>query len=193
MHRCRSILAGSLIAILATATAANADTFGATGSEQTYTVPSGVTWVRVTATGAQGGAANGATCFGGRGSHVATTIAVSPGDLLYVNVGGAGDSHPRGAAAGAAGGFNGGGDGGVAQPGGSSGATQAGGGGGGATDLRTIDRSQTGTLESRIVVAGGGGGGGATTDCTGGEGGATPGPGVSSSSAVGGAAGGADR
>jgi hypothetical protein len=73
------------------------------------------------------------------------TITVTPGEPLYVEVGGAG-SVPQG-------GFNGGGNGGdlgyISEA-----------GGGGASDVRTISRGQSGSLASRLIVAGGGGGSG---------------------------------
>ena len=102
--------------------------FAYSGEAETLVVPSGVTEVRVTATGAQG-------YNGGLGGTVTATIPVTPGEPLTVFVGGQGGTAPSSDA-----GFNGGG-------GGS-------GGGGGASDVR---RGGTG-LGDRIVVAGGGGG-----------------------------------
>lgn len=134
-------------------------TFTAVGTA-TFTVPAGVTQLNVTAFGARGG--NGANfgtgdgAVGAAGARVTTTMAVTPGEVLDIVVGG------RGADAvvsvGGSGGFNGGGNGATTL----SGVTEGGGGGGGASDLR-----RGGT---RLVVAGGGGGGGGFP--TGGPGGA---------------------
>jgi hypothetical protein len=109
--------------------------FNFTGAVQTFTVPPGVTQVAIKTWGAQGGAnwVNN-TNFGG---YVKGTVSVTPGQTLYVYVGGQPTT--------TAGGFNGGGAG-----------DGAGKGGGGGTDVRTISND----LNSRLVVAGGGGGAG---------------------------------
>lgn len=125
--------------------------FAYTGAEQTFTVPSGVDSVQVDALGAAGGAGD-QTAPGGIGGAAAAPVSVSPGELLYIEVGGVGNR----AASRGAGGWNGGGD----------GADAVGGGGGGASDVRTIScRSgcpgSSASLDSRLVVAAGGGGGGA--------------------------------
>lgn len=142
MHVRTVILGGALlatgIAVSGTTPAASADPtsvdFAATGSEQTWTVPAGVTSVDVTLCGAQGASNDGTR--GGLGAQVDAVLAVTPGEQLVITVGGAGS--------GANGGFNGGGDGGPTN----------GVGGGGATDVR-----QGGTaLSDRVLVAGGGGG-----------------------------------
>src|SRR5689334_4671620 len=121
-------------------------TFSYTGAEQTYTVPDGVTTLFVTATGARGGGpTTGTSLLPGEGAVAMGKISVTPGETLYVEVGGAG-SVPQG-------GFNGGGNGGdlgyISES-----------GGGGASDVRRVSRSQTGSLDSRLIVAGGGGGSG---------------------------------
>jgi len=119
------------------------DTLQFTGGIQTFTVPCGVTSIVIETWGAEGGAGatggNSSTGgIGGLGGYASGTMAVTPGDVLNVFVGGQGAT-PTG-------GFNGGGNG---------GSTNAG-GGGGATDIRV-----GGTAESdRVLVAGGGGGGG---------------------------------
>jgi hypothetical protein len=60
---------------------------GGTGTIQTYTIPAGVTSIRIDARGAKGGN----TDFnGGNGGRVQATYAVSPGDVLYILVGGKG-------------------------------------------------------------------------------------------------------
>ncbi|MCA6362166.1 MAG: HYR domain-containing protein [Bacteroidetes bacterium] len=109
--------------------------FNFTGAVQTFLVPPGVTQVTIKTWGAQGGAnwVNN-TNFGG---YVKGTVSVTPGQTLYVYVGGQPTT--------TAGGFNGGGAG-----------DGAGKGGGGGTDVRTISND----LNSRLVVAGGGGGAG---------------------------------
>ena len=119
-------------------------TFSYTGAAQTWTVPDGVTQATFDVYGAQGGNVDRS---GGRGGKASATIAVTPGETLQVNVGGAGG----------AGGFNGGAAGGSAN--------SSGGGGGGASDIRTGAFA----LADRIIVAGGGGGAGGDN---GGEGGA---------------------
>jgi hypothetical protein len=134
-------------------------TFSSTGSEQTFTVPSGVTAVTVTAVGAPGGN-TASPSAGGFGAVVNATVpitALPAGTMtLYVEVGGAGGFDAclvRGAGVG---GFNGGGS-----------TTVCSGGGGGASDVRTTsiqtvpDSQLTTSNDSRLVVAGGGGGAGA--------------------------------
>ena len=153
----------SLAASLALPAAATAvtQTFSFTGTSQTFTVPTGVTQITVEVLGAQGGLAQDGTA-GGLGGRGTATIAVTPGEVLQVNVGGQGGTGNP-----AAGGFNGGGAGGTG-----SSANSGGGGGGGASDVR---RGGTG-LAARIVIAGGGGGGGNIQgQCAGGSGGGTAG------------------
>ena len=128
-------------------------TFGPTGAEDTFTVPDGVSSIHVVATGAPG--AMSATSFAaGRGAEVSGDLTVTPGDTLYVEVGGAptvGGNCFSGVAC--VGGFNGGGS------------TRSGGGGGGASDVREQARDQSGSLDSRLLVAAGGGGSGQGTFC----------------------------
>lgn len=107
-------------------------TFNYTGAAQSWTVPAGVTSVEVLAYGAQGG--GNAWAAGGLGGSAAATIPVTPGETLYLYVGGSG----------ILGGFNGGGS--------CSGGTIC--GGGGASDVRRGGAE----LSNRVVVAGGGGG-----------------------------------
>jgi hypothetical protein len=139
------------------------ETFNFNGAAQTFTVPADVTQVTVEAYGAFGSASAVGTAPGLGGRAVAT-IAVTPGEVLQVNVGGSGEAAVG--ASGGAGGFNGGGAGGSA---GGGGADVGGGGGGGASDVRQGGAA----LSNRVVVAGGGGGGaGPTLDfCFGGAGG----------------------
>jgi adhesin/invasin len=132
--------------------------YGFTGEEQSFRVPSGVTEITVSATGGAGGDAGvpGDTDTpvnsGGRAATVTGSLAVTPGDLFLVRVGGDGGN----SAAFGAGGWNGGGT-------GTSMSVASGGGGGGATDLRTCAADTNGCdpLGSRLLVAGGGGGAGA--------------------------------
>jgi len=142
-------------------------TFTSTGTEQCYLVPADVTGLSVTAVGAPGGAGDSdvvdgtAGGAGGFGALVSGRIAVTPGQTLYVEVGGAGGTASAGAGTAALGGFNGGASSGLGGPAG------AGGGGGGASDLRTCSMSAAscpgggGTFSSRLLVAPGGAGGAA--------------------------------
>jgi hypothetical protein len=148
-------------------------TFNFTGAEQQFTVPAGVTSVTIEAFGAQGGTGEFAVVSGGNGGSVRATISVTPGETLFVYVGGQGGTGGSGGLGnGGSGGFNGGGAGGFGANGG------GGGGGGGGSDVRQGGNG----LANRTVVAGGGGGsggrgggggggtGGSTTGGTGGDG-----------------------
>lgn len=127
-------------------------TFRYTGGAQAYVVPDGVVALVVDVAGAAGaGAAPNGPDPGGWGGEVAGVLAVRPGQVLTVVVGGSG----------AKGGFNGGGAGGA-----SAGPRPPGWAGGGASDI--------GVAGGRLVVAGGGGGA-RTYGGGGGAGGATPG------------------
>lgn len=118
-------------------------TFTFTGGPQTFVVPDCVDRITVELWGAQGG---GSRCCeytggelqedGGLGAYVRAALAVVPGEVLQIEVGGQGgrDGAP---------GYNGGGPGG-----------EFAGGGGGASDIRRGT-----TLAERLLVAGGGGGG----------------------------------
>jgi hypothetical protein len=145
--------------------------FAATGAEQIFAVPSGVTSLTISATGAPGGG-NGQPTSGSVGATASATVAVTPGTRLYVEVGGAGADGGSGTGAG---GFNGGGAGGT-------GGNGNGGGGGGASDVRAVSCGATcpgsgSTVSSRLVVAAGGGGTGAVGFVSGGAGGAAGAPG----------------
>jgi hypothetical protein len=121
--------------------------FRYTGKRQRFKVPKGVTNVTILARG--GGTPTAQYTTGAFGGLVKATIAVTPGETLYVFVGGAGKT---GAGyAGGAGGFNGGAAGGKGNY-----PLNGGAGGGGASDVR-----QGGSqLQNRVIVAGGAGGGG---------------------------------
>jgi hypothetical protein len=125
-------------------------TFAYTGAEQTFVVPDRITAVDVLAIGASGGSTSAdAPHAGGAGAIVRGSVAVMPGQTLYVSVGQPGTFRYDRAAGSS---FNGGGEGGApssACPGAS---------GGGATDVRALSRHDDGSLASRLVVAGGGGG-----------------------------------
>lgn len=107
--------------------------FSYTGGQQSWTVPATcVSSVTLECWGAQGGNS------GAAGGYAKGDLSVSPGQVLYLYVGGQG-GNPSG-------GWNGGGT-------GHSSMTTSGGGGGG-TDVRLGGT----TLNDRIIVAGGGGG-----------------------------------
>jgi len=118
-------------------------TFNYIGSQQTFIVPGyAANSVKIEVWGAQGGqgTSNGSSCdIGGKGGYAYGTLKVTPGETLYVYVGGKGN-------AGNSGGYNGGGA--------ACTYTNTCARGGGATDVR---RGGT-TLTHRIIVAGGGGG-----------------------------------
>lgn len=158
----------SWIVLAEPASAAN-QTFYFTGGEQTFTVPAGIKSIHVVAIGAKGGKGSDSGSSiggsGGLGGRLEADLAVSPGQLLFVEVGGPGSNAPL-----TAGGFNGGGDSVIFF-------SLAGGGGGGATDLRSCSvlamscSGASDSLSSRLIVAGGGGGGGALGQLTTGTGG----------------------
>jgi hypothetical protein len=144
-----------LFGLVASSAQADFVTFGPVGAEQQFTVPAGVTSIRVTAVGGKGGGGigtTGDTGTGGFGAIVTSDLGVTPGQVLYVEVGGNGADPTLSMSA--MGGFNGGATGGAGTM------LRGGGGGGGATDLRTLPRSVAGSLTSRLIIAGGGGGGG---------------------------------
>jgi Glycine rich protein/Coenzyme PQQ synthesis protein D (PqqD) len=141
-------------------------TFGFTGTSQTFIVPPGFTSVTVSAFGAQGrgyleGLPDGSS--GGLGGSITATLAVIPGETLVVVVGGI--PLPVGMFGAYDSGFNGGGR------GGSSAFSRFAGPGGGASDVRRGGSA----LGNRVVVAGGGGGAGTGPGAAGGAGGGTMG------------------
>ncbi len=130
-------------------------TFNYTGAAQTWTVPPCVTSINVDVRGAEGGGGAG----GGNGARVQATMAVTPGQVLQINVGGLGNCP--------GGGFNGGGNGQNANS-----TANRSCGGGGASDIRITPYA----MGNRVVVAAGGGGiGGGTQDAAGGNGGCATG------------------
>ncbi len=128
------------------------ETFNYTGAVQEWIVPEGVTSIEIEAWGAQGGLGGTTNNIGGLGGFSKGTLAVVPGQVLNIYVGGKGSDRALDSSQNSPGGFNGGGAGGFDN----SGQYQNGGGGGGATDIRIGSED----LSARIIVAGGGGGGG---------------------------------
>jgi hypothetical protein len=116
------------------------DTFLATGAVQQWTVPTGVTSAVFSVDGGQGGT-DYAFSQGGLGGQVSGTLAVTPGEVFNLEVGGQGDPGASGSGD-SAGGYGGGGIGG--------GASLAAGGGGGSFVF---------SASALVFVAGGGGGG----------------------------------
>lgn len=117
--------------------------FFCNGGTETYTVPSNTWMLTVHVYGAQGGSGySGTNTYdGGHGGYIAANISVTPGQLLYVNVGCEGGSFSQQP-------YNGGGR-------RDSTDLASMGGGGGATDIRTLASE----VNTRLIVAGGGGGG----------------------------------
>ena len=116
--------------------AAASQTFTTVGAD-TFTVPAGVVSITIDALGAEGGSADvpppaPSTTAGGKGGEVVATLAVTPGEVLDIRVGGSGPN--------------------ATMPGYNGGATGAA-GGGGASDVSVAS--------SPLVIAGGGGGAGA--------------------------------
>ncbi len=134
-----------------TATTCTVD-FEATGGPATFTVPAGVTSITATVAGGAGGIGltedeDGTTEVGGAGGKVVANVPVTPGVVLTLVVGGAGEDADTTGAGGAGGGYGGGGD---AR---SINGFSDGAGGGGSF---VFDGA------APLVVAGGGGGGGFT-------------------------------
>ena len=108
----RSLLSLLLVLIFfstASAVAKYSTTFNYTGSVQNFTVPVGYSFVTIYAYGAQGGKCTycySGTEVGGLGGMVEATVSVTPGQVLFINVGGMGFSGTSDA-----GGYNGGGSG----------------------------------------------------------------------------------
>lgn len=122
---------------------AASQTFAYTGGQQTFTVPAGTSSITFKIYGAAGGS-NNCSRRGGYGALITGTYPVTPGDVLYINVGGKGAQSSAG--------WNGGG---YAYNNGAA-------GGGGASDVRL-----NGTAYSNvIIVAGGGGGAGGQASCS---------------------------
>jgi ASPM-SPD-2-Hydin domain-containing protein len=153
--------------------------FSYTGGAQLFTVPTGVTRLRITADGAAGGTGQGgggaAGGSGGLGGRVSETVTTFAGQQLQVDVGGTGQDAQVAGVPGnggsAAGGTANGGSGGTGYAtdlaGGGSG-----GGGGAATEVDVLPNPVTGVAGHTVAVAGGGGGGGGAGAIVGYNGGA---------------------
>ncbi len=138
--------------------------FAYTGYVQTYTVPAGVDSLTLQVWGAQGGQ-GGPSNLGGKGGFAEGRLHVTPGQTLYIYVGGQGQGSTTAQQLTGlcAGGWNGGGTGNnyMTNSGSSNGVR---GGGGGATDISLQGTAGSTTwntnnhLYSRVIVAGGGGG-----------------------------------
>jgi hypothetical protein len=156
---------GVVLALAAAPVAAAAETasrtFTTTG-ESEFVVPAGVTSMQVKLVGGAGSPADGNGPLGGAGALVTGTIAVTPGETLFAEVGGyyavTSPDFPVEATNG----------------GGAYGGRHAG-AGGGATDVRMCSSNPGNpldplactseqTLQTRLLVAGGGGGGGGNSD-----------------------------
>jgi hypothetical protein len=142
-----SVAFAALVAPVASAQAASRS-FVYTGGEQTFVVPAGVSSIHVLAVGGSGGDAFPGGGAGGASAVVSGEETVTPGQTLYVEVGGSGQPELEGGH----GGFNGGGEGGPTPFGA--------GGGGGASDVRTAPIAAGLLPDKRLLVAGAGGGGG---------------------------------
>jgi len=66
----------------------NLKTFSFTGAEQSWTVPANITSLQIETYGAQGMSAGGAQPSGGNGGYAKGNFAVTPGQKLYIYVGG---------------------------------------------------------------------------------------------------------
>jgi CshA-type fibril repeat protein len=150
--------------------------FGYTGVDQTFTVPTGVTALSLKVWGA--GGANGPVAKGGGGGFTVGMLAVTPGQVLTITVGGAGQEHST------VGTYGGGGPGGEESGGLTESASDGGSGGG----MSAVWGSTYGN--SPLLIAGGGGAGAIDASRNGGGGGgATGGSGVNAASGGGGSQG----
>jgi hypothetical protein len=148
----------TLLAFFVFCNTSNAQTkiFEYTGKSQTYTVPPGVSSIKVELIGAGGGYSSWENerfvdkYKPGKGGKLTATYPVTPGETVYVFVGGRGDNATDTREG--DGGFNGGGNGNNTGDYG----PYCGGGGGGASDIRLGGSG----LANRVLVAGGGGGAG---------------------------------
>jgi hypothetical protein len=155
------LVSGALgLPVAATAATPVSQSFTTPG-EQQFVVPPGVTSVQVELVGGYGGSGS-AGIPGGIPATDRATLTVSPGETLYAEVAGNGQS-----ATGTTndGGYSGGGNGAIRAF--LFGSAPAGGGGGGASDVQRCPAKATNAecgghsaLSSRLFVAGGGGGGG---------------------------------
>jgi hypothetical protein len=161
MRSIRTLLLSALLALASAPAASAAETasrsFTTTG-ESEFLVPAGVTSMQVKLVGGAGSPSAGRVSLGGAGALVTATVAVTPGETLFAEIGGyyevTSPDFPVEATNG--GGAYGG---------------QFAGAGGGATDVRTCSSNPSNpidplgcageqTLQTRLLVAGGGGGAG---------------------------------
>jgi hypothetical protein len=146
-------------------------TNGTDGSPQSWTVPSGINLVRVTAFGAQGAAGDSFIGSGGLGGEASATLLVTPGETLTVVVGGT----PFGG--GGIGDRKGGGASDVRQGGNDLAhrvVVAGGGGGGGGNDNNAVPQQESGGSGGGVAGgdgAGEGAGSGATSSAGGSSGG----------------------
>jgi hypothetical protein len=73
--------------------APGSQTFNFTGSQQSWTVPNGVTSINFTIAGAKGGNGNSGLA-GGNGATMTGALAVTPGQTIFIYVGGQGTVMP---------------------------------------------------------------------------------------------------
>ena len=130
------------------------NTFDFTGSNQSFTVPAGVTSITMEGFGAAGGDNEAGDASGGNGGYLKSTITVTPGDVLTIVVGKGGGINDEP--------FGDGGQGGTGGPLGN----YAAGSGGGATYVKNSSN------ETLFVIGAGGGAGGAGLMDQGADGGA---------------------
>jgi hypothetical protein len=118
----------------------------------TFTVPTGMTSVNIQVWGAGGGGSQDEGNGGGGGGYAEGTLAVTAGQVLYVNAG-------QGGKSGGPGGEPANGDR-IAYFGGGEGGFSNGGGGGGWTGIASVTAENYDTAPETYIVAGSGGGGG---------------------------------
>lgn len=158
---CTACIAVAVLPVPAARAAQRSVTFSFTGAEQTFVVPPDVRLVTVEAWGAQGGNENSGGPSGGYGGYAASSLIVTPGEVLTAVVGGQGQGAAT--ATNPAGGWPDGGNGGALNPAYDGNASGAGGGG-----SSRVHRSG----ETLVQAGGGGGSGGWGFDAaTGGAGG----------------------
>jgi hypothetical protein len=136
--------------------------FTATGANQTFTIPTGVTTLFVQAWGAGGGAGQDPSSVGGAGGYAQAHLSVTPGDVYTIVVGKGGEQVS------AAESFDAGS--GVSVDAGTASAAGAGGGFSGLF-VPGADAGMDGGSEVVLVLAGGGGGAGYASGDNGGNGG----------------------
>lgn len=126
---------------------------GVSGTVQTYTVPPNVVLLGIDAIGAAGGMpyTNGTSVTKSLGGRVQCQLTVTPGQILYIFVGGQGGDDGVGFSGGSIvnGGWNGGQN-----------SHSYAGASAGATDIRFANDYPSYTASDRVIVAGGGGAGG---------------------------------